>query len=170
MSSETSHTSNRGRIATWVGGIVAAVIAGVAVAVIVNWINDPDGPPPSAVITDPATGAYVDRVARVAGTSSDIDDPTRVMLIVYWPDGRRYYPAAEPLDFEANGDWSGRASVGQGGDSGVGFDLILVLNDDRAQRQLMDYLEPVVAGGSAPGITDLPEGAQRLDTTSVTRL
>ena len=163
-------TTRRGRVLWWVLGIVGAVIAGVAVTLIVDWVNDPDEPPPSAVITDPATGAYVDQTARVAGTSADIDAPDWVMLVVYWPDGRRYYPAVEPLDFETNGDWTGRASVGGPDDAGMGFDLIVVLNDRAAQEDLDGYLEQVVADGSAPGLDELPEGSRRLDMVTVTRL
>ena len=162
-------TTRWGRILWWVLGIVGAVIAGVAVTLIVSWITDKGGPTSTAVITDPATGAYVDQTARVAGTSADIDAPDRVMLVVYWPDGRRYYPGVEPLDFEANGDWTGRASVGGPDDAGVGFDLVVVVNDGAAQAELQDYLEEVVVTGSSPGLDELPEGSLRLDTVSVTR-
>lgn len=170
MSTSAGEATSRGSRILWsVLGLVGTIIAGVAVTLIVNWLNDPDGPPPTAVITDPATGAYVDQAARVAGVSADIDAPDRVMLVVYWPDGRRYYPAVEPLDFEANGDWTGRASVGGPDDAGVGFDLIVVLNDRAAQGELEAYVEQVVTTGSAPGLDKLPEGSQRLDTVTVTR-
>ena len=92
------------------------------------------------------------------------------MLVVYWVDGNRYYPAVEPIDFEVGGDWSIRASVGQEDDGGVVFDLIVVLNDAEAQAKLENYLDEVRAsGGSSVGLRQLPEGSRRLDTVSVTR-
>lgn len=162
-------TTRGGRILWWALGVIGTVIAGVTVTLVVNWISEPNGPSPTAVITDPATGAYVDQSTRVAGTSAGIEDFERVMLAVYWPEGRRYYPAVEPLDLDANGDWTGQASVGGPGDSGAEFDLVLVLNDQAAQDELEGYLERVVASGSAPGLDELPTGSQRLDTVSVTR-
>lgn len=146
------------------------VLAAVTLIAVGTWWVTRPGPAPQLTITDPSDQSLVEMSTRVSGSSANISREDRVMLVVYWVDGNRYYPAVEPIDFEVGGDWSIRASVGQEDDGGVVFDLIVVLNDAEAQAKLENYLDEVRAsGGSSVGLRQLPEGSRRLDTVSVTR-
>lgn len=150
-----------------IGGGTLAV---VGIAAFAWWLIAQPDPDAEFAISEPRDGAQVEMSERVSGSSAHIDTPERVMLVTYWPGGGRFYPLAEPLDFEMDGEWSVRASIGQPGDVGVEFDLIMVLNDDDAHAELETYVAQVRAsGGESPGLESLPDGSRRLEVVSVVR-
>lgn len=154
------------------GWLVLASIALLILAAVslTAWIVLRPAPEATLMIGTPEDGSLIGKQITVSGTSSNLDDQDRVMLVVYWPEGGRYYPVAEPVEFATGtGDWRIRAQVGQDGGQGVTFDLILVLNDSEAHQELESYLEQAKGASSYDGLVELPQGTQRFDTVTVTR-
>jgi len=123
-------------------------------------------------ITNPSNGATVSKSIDVGGTSKDIPAGAALWIMVYPHGVNRYYPQDKrdfPVVMTANGDWSTKAVIGSDTDSGLEFEIFVVLADEKANQAIIDYLDKSKASGSWPGMEPLPDGSMIYDKVSVTR-
>jgi hypothetical protein len=142
----------------------------VALCIFAVWVASSDGGAARLSIVSPGMNQTVPRgEIEVRGTWSNIDEHDAPRLIVYSPDIRRFYPDAEPIDQDNDGNWSARVVVGVADDVGKMFDLIAITSDASAKKSIEQYLAEGARTGDYPGLKQLPAGATRQDTVTVVR-
>lgn len=120
-------------------------------------------------ITYPQDQAAVDQCELIQGTSQAIPPESSAWLVIFSKDVGRYYPQANPLLIGADGKWSMKVFIGLDQDSGKYFDLLLVLADDSANREFLDYEKQAYAEKNWAGMEFLPAGADLYDQVTVQR-
>jgi hypothetical protein len=84
----------------------------------------------------------------------------------------RYYPQDKrdfPIAMKANQFWSTKAVIGSDTDNGLQFSIFAVVTDEKANKEILDYLDKFKTSASWPGLEKLPDGAVIYDKITVTR-
>jgi hypothetical protein len=132
-------------------------------------------PPPTATpsadvkITSPHDGGKVNQTEMVKGTSSNVPSGNVIWVIVFVHKVGRYYPQNQPADIQSNGDWASVSYFGVATDTGLKFDAIAVLADDKGQKAIQDYLSNARDKNDYAGLERLPDGVKIYNRVSVTR-
>jgi hypothetical protein len=159
--------SKRFGVKAFLGGTLVGLA--VAVAGLALW-NSQGREPADLSIVFPKTGSIVSaQPLDVGGKWSGVNVDDEPRLVVYAPAIHRYFPQAELIDLEADGEWRSRVNVGSVGDSGATFDVLLVSNRSGRTETLDEYLIASEASGSWDGLTELPSELIRHDSITVTR-
>lgn len=125
--------------------------------------------PIEITITDPIDEDSVELIYFVRGTAQEIPEDKELWIVVYCPSIGQYYPqngSVEPNDL---GEWEFRTYIGQENNSGLDFEIKVVLADSLAQEIFNNYIAESEIKGEWEGIINIPEGAQTYAYVQVTR-
>jgi len=127
--------------------------------------------PPSfeITITDPIDGDSVELIYFVRGTAQGIPEDKELWIVVYCTSIGQYYPqdgSVEPNDI---GEWEFRTYIGQENNSGLDFEIKVVLADSLAQDIFNNYIAESETKEEWEGINNIPEGAKTYAYVQVTR-
>jgi hypothetical protein len=120
-------------------------------------------------ITYPYDDDTVEIREMVRGTSQKIPEGQAIWIMVYPHVVGRYYPQDNPVDVQANGDWTSLIYIGIEEDVNRKFDIIAVLADKRAQDAFNAYFTKAKDTNTWPGLERLLEGATIYDRITVMR-
>lgn len=134
-------------------GVSSTLFVGAIVLLFVRF-----NAPTKVEITYPDDWAPADMREMVRGTSQKVPKGQTIWVVSYPHVTGRYYPQNDPAYVEANGDWSALTSIGIEEDSGLKFDIIVVLANQSAQEKFRDYLLTAKGEKEWPGLESLPDG------------
>lgn len=109
------------------------------------------------------------REIEARGTWRNVSKADEPRLVIYVPELDLFYPDAEILDLDANGEWSARTLIGGGDDSEMVFHIIATTSSAEAQNAIGEYLDKGRETGDWPGMRPLPEGVTRHHSITVVR-
>lgn len=124
---------------------------------------------PEIVITYPSTDSKVHQYETIEGTSQNIPDGYQIWVLGY-SDSGRYYPRPESKGIQENGKWDIEMDIGTESDSGVSYDIIVMLADAEANEIFDKYATTYTQSGEWPIVTEKPDGAIEYDKIRVTRI
>lgn len=124
---------------------------------------------PEIVITYPSTDSKVNLYETIEGTSQNIPEGYQIWVLGHGDDGR-YYPRPESKDIQENGKWDIEMDIGTESDSGVSYDIIVMLADAKANEIFDEYATTYTQSGEWPIVTKTPDGAIKYDEIRVTRI
>ena len=143
------------------------IISLILVGIIIMNILIP--PPIDIAITDPINGESVDIIHVVRGTAYGIPKDEVMWIVVYCPSTGRYYPQNGSFESNEVGEWEFKTYIGLKNDSGLDFEVKVILADSSAQKTLNDYLLTSESMGKWEGINNLPIGAKSYAFVKVRR-
>jgi hypothetical protein len=121
----------------------------------------------TGTITAPKDNAIVSMNESVTGTVKGIPAGYTMFLVVL--SNTTYYPQGYPINMSKDGSWSSRAYFGGENDSGMMFDLMAVVADAKATKELNTYITTANKNKSYPGIKALPKGVTEFARVKVKR-
>jgi hypothetical protein len=132
---------------------------------------------PSVAVIRPQSGDRVPMATEVSGTAN----ASRLNGLTIWfavttPGIGGYFIQGDwatrsgPATVTAEGKWTSPGIfVGQKGDAGKSFDIVVILADNSAATRLWNYLQHGHQTGKFPALTSLPQGAQEYTRINVIR-
>ena len=116
-------------------------------------------------ITSPYNDQVINLRQQVKGNYKEIPAGLTLWVVVAPFRKQIYFPQQNPAILQPNGTWSSLTFVGSTPDAGRGFDILLVLVDQRGQLAFDQYL----VGSNQNGLNGLPAGATIVDKVTVWR-
>jgi hypothetical protein len=116
-----------------------------------------EGVTPAVNITSPEKNASVSMNESVNGTAKGIPAGYTMFMVVLA--NKTYHPQGYPINLTKDGRFSTRAYFGGENDSGTKFELLAVVADARATKELDAYLNKADKEKTYPGMPALPKGA-----------
>lgn len=136
-------------------------------------VEDPSPtPPPTINIVFPLNGSSASQYVTAQGTAQNIPSRQVIWAIVYVRNISLYYPMPAAVIVEPNGSWQTPVTIGGPNDTGLQFDIIMVVANQTGQASLAAYNEDAEKNhpGNYPGIPQLPEGVIEYSRVTVIRL
>lgn len=122
---------------------------------------------PSIKIEYPVEGGKVVKIENVKGSYRNILSNHLIWVIVYSYPDKVYYPHSSHANVDNKGGWSNNSTIiGSSIDSGMQFDIIVLLVDENSQQELNKYLNNT----ERHGLEELPTGVKLYDKVTVKRL
>ena len=120
-------------------------------------INTPQS---SVNITYPLNGSTVSKLVTAQGTARNISLGS-LWAIVLVRNISMYYPMPAAVVVQPDGSWQTPVTVGGPSDTGLQFDIIMVVADQAGQSALVAYNQDAEKNhpGDYPGIPQIPAGA-----------
>ena len=121
--------------------------------------------------TAPPDDQLISREIGARGTSAGLQKNQEVWLVVFEHEDRKYHLFPHPVDRQANGNWSAFLEIGDHYDQGRGFDLVAVVPDSAASRELIVETGPWEELGYPWGsrLSRLPPGVTEYARVTVRR-
>ena len=126
----------------------------------------------TVTISFPIGGSSASQIVTAQGTSQNIPSGQVIWAIVYVPSIALYYPMPIAAVVQSSGAWQTQVTVGGPTDTGLQFDIIMVLANQAGQASLVAYNQDSERNhpGNYPGIPQLPAGLIECSKVTVTRL
>ncbi|MDD3248025.1 MAG: hypothetical protein PHF18_14430 [Methanosarcina sp.] len=142
-------------------------ILGVSVSFAAITIVYPD-PIPEPEINITYTSDTANITENITGTAEYIPTGDEIWIFVHPHTVNKYYPQRSSAVIQ-NGEWSLSAGIGSESDASKKFDIIAVLADTKAQKELNTYFETCEETGEWPGMDKVPDSAKEYDRVTVIR-
>jgi hypothetical protein len=120
-------------------------------------------------ITYPLNGAEVNIKETVDGTAENIPEGYKFWILVYPQAANKFYPQNKNVNI-INGHWSSSIGLGTKDNSGEKFNIIAVLANEEAHKELTNYTDIGIKDNYWPGMDSIPQGAWVCDEVTVTRV
>jgi hypothetical protein len=133
------------------------LIALVGVGLLYKQIVYPSTPEIS--ITFPKNNDSIEQTTRVEGTFKNVRNQDRVWVFINPIDVFRYFPQNSFADLDANGTWTSLCYFGQDRDTGKKFEIIVVLLEKEAIKQVQNYLKDSKNRQDWSGMKGIPENS-----------
>ena len=129
-------------------------------------------PPPTEIsISYPTNGSTVSKLITVQGTSQSIPTSQAIWAIVYIPKISLYYPMPAAAVVDQTGAWTTPVTLGGQNDTGLEYDIIMVLANQAGQDALKAYNtnSELTSPGNYPGLGQYPAGLTEYSRVVVIR-
>jgi hypothetical protein len=127
----------------------------------------------TVTISFPIGGSSVSQLLTAQGTTQNIPSGQVIWAVVYVPSIALYYPMPiAAVVQQTSGSWQTQVTVGGPNDTGLQFDIIMVVANQAGQASLVAYNQDAERNhpGNYPGIPQLPAGLVECSKVTVTRL
>jgi hypothetical protein len=120
-------------------------------------------------ITYPSNSATVQMNEIITGTAKNIPDDQQLWIVIYPQSTYKYYPQ-NPVNIQGDGSWTLPVQFGRESNVGTKFDIVALLADKNAQKELNYYMDTSAKNGSYSGMGMLPDGTIEITNIRVTRV
>jgi len=114
---------------------------------------------PEIAIANLKDSDSVEQTTILEGTYKNISKNEKIWVFINSLEVNRYYPQNTFAELDANGNWSSLAYFGQERDTGKKFKIIIVLVNEDAIIQILNYLKDAVNKNDYSGMEKIPENA-----------
>ena len=119
-------------------------------------------------IIHPSDSAMVNLIETIFGTANNIPEGKYPWILINPANSSKYYPQ-KPINIRDDGRWSLPVQFGGEEHLGQKFDIIAILADQEANKEITNYINEGNRTDSWPGIDKIPAGAIVVDKITVTR-
>lgn len=125
--------------------------------------------PAEITITYPSDLPKVNITETIHGTAKNIPEGQQLWIAIYPQTAFKYYPQ-NPVNIQSDGSWNVPAQFGGEKNVGEKFNIVAVLADKNAQKDLNTYMDFSENASSWSGMRELPDGTTKITNLTVIRI